>query len=67
MEGNSVFYVALEDNLGKTLDVTEEIVVTWSPHRVTVNEEFERMLAADPVLHVFCMKMFHNWDGNHRM
>lgn len=34
---------------------------------MTVNGEFERTLAADPVLKVFCKKMFYIWHGNHRM
>lgn len=67
MEGNDVFYVAIEDNAGKTLDVTPEIEGTWSPHWLTINADFERMLAADPVLKVFCKKMFYISDGNHRM
>lgn len=67
MEGNGVFYVALDDNEGKTLDVSAEIISTWSQHWVTVNNEFEAMLAADPALQIFCGKMFHVWDGNHRI
>jgi len=67
MEGNGVFYVALEDNEGKTLDVNPDILSSWSSHWVTVDNEFEAMLAADPILHVFCGKMFHVWDGNHRI
>jgi len=59
MEGSGVFYVALEDNHGKTLDVSLDITASWSPHWITVNNEFEAMLAADPVLQEFCGKMFH--------
>ncbi len=40
MEGNGIFYVALEDNEGKILDVSAEIIFTWSQHWVTVNNEF---------------------------
>jgi hypothetical protein len=67
MEGNGVFYVASEDNDGKTKDVTPEIKSSWSHHWVRVNDEFESMLATDPILNVFCGKMFHVWDGNHRV
>jgi hypothetical protein len=44
------FYVALEDNEGKTSNVSEEIISTWSQHWVTVNNKFEAMLSADPIL-----------------
>jgi hypothetical protein len=30
MEGNGVFYVALENNEGKTMDVTPDIMASWS-------------------------------------
>lgn len=53
MEGNGVFYIAIEVNLGKTQDVTPDTIATWSPHWKSVNDDFERMLAADPVLNVF--------------
>ena len=67
MEGNGVFYVAIEDNKGKTKLVTPKITSTWGRHWVSINEEFECMLAADPILSVFCGRMFHVWDGNHRV
>ena len=59
MEDNGVFYVALEDNEGKTLNVSVKIIFTWSQHWVTMNNKFEAMLAADPALQVFCGNMFH--------
>lgn len=34
---------------------------------MTITDEFKRMLTADLVLKVFCGKMFHVWDGNHRV
>jgi hypothetical protein len=37
MEGNGVFYVALEDNEGKTLDVTPDIMASWSDYWVQAN------------------------------
>ena len=67
LKGNGVFYVALEDNEGKTSDVSAKIFSTWSQYWVTMNNKFEAMLAADPALQVFCGKMFHVWDGNHRI
>lgn len=67
MEGNGVFYVALENNDSKNMDVTPDIITLWSPHWVNVNAEFESMLAAHLVLKVFCGKMFHVRDGNHKI
>lgn len=55
MEGNEVFYVALEDNESKIKDMTPKIMEAWSPHWKFVNAEFESMLATDHVLKVFCM------------
>lgn len=30
MEGHGVFYIALENNEGKTVDVTKDIIKSWS-------------------------------------
>ena len=30
MEGNGVFYFALENNEGKTIDITDSIIESWS-------------------------------------
>lgn len=72
VEGQGVFYVAIEnDNKEpgkvKTVDVTAEMVASWSPNWVKVNAEFEDFLQADPDLQKFSDKMFHVWDGNHRL
>lgn len=49
LEGHGVFYVALENDDKKTVDVNEEVTASWSPHWHTVNNEFENQLRADPV------------------
>ena len=67
MEGNGVFYVALENNEGKTVDVTDDIIKTWSPNWLIANAAFERELQNDEDLKVFSGKMFMVWDGNHRL
>jgi len=67
MEDNGSFYVAIEDNEGKTLDIFLDIISTWTLHWVTVNNKFEAMLVADPFFEAYCRKMFHVWDGNHRI
>jgi hypothetical protein len=67
MEGNGVFYVALENNEGKTIDVTNDITNTWSSNWVRANAAFERELQNDEDLKVFSGKMFMVWDGNHRL
>ena len=67
LEGNGVFYVALENNEGKTMDVTPDIISTWSDHWVQVNAQFEEQLNLDEDLRVFSGKMFMVWDGNHRL
>jgi hypothetical protein len=65
MEGNRVFYVALENNEGKTMDVTPEIMASWSNIWVKANAEFEKELNSDDDLRGFSDKMFMVWDGNH--
>jgi hypothetical protein len=58
MEGNRVFYVALENNEGKTMDVIPDIMASWSNNWVKANEEFEKELNNDDDLRVFLGKMF---------
>ena len=58
MEGNGVFYVALENNEGKTIDVTDDIIKTWSANWIKANAVFERDLQNDEDLKVFSGKMF---------
>ena len=61
------FYVALEDHLGHTNDVTPSVVSNWSTMWKEVNDDFESKLLADDDLKVFSGKMFMVWDGNHRL
>jgi hypothetical protein len=67
MDGFGAFYMALEDDCGRTVDVTKEITEKWSPLWKRRNEEFEEYISRDEHLKVFCNKMFHVWDGNHRL
>jgi hypothetical protein len=67
MEGNGVFYVAFENNEGKTMDVTLDIMASWSNSQVQANAQFEEELNSDDDLRVFSNKMFMVWDGNHRL
>jgi hypothetical protein len=67
MEGNGVFYVALGNNEGKTIDVTLDIVASWSDKWVQANALFEEELNSDDDLRVFSGKMFMVWDGNYRL
>lgn len=56
-----------DEKIPKSVDVTEDIIASWSQHWVTKNNEFELFLLADPDLRKFSKKMFHVWDGNHRL
>ena len=67
MDGNGVFYVALENNEGKTMDVTQNIIGSWSDYWVRAIDAFEKILQTDEDLKVFSGKMFMVWDGNHRL
>ena len=67
MDGHGIFYVSLEDHQGKTSDVSEADVQSWSILWKEENKKFERKLLADPTWKQFSNKMFHVWDGNHRL
>jgi hypothetical protein len=67
IEGNGVFYVALENNEGKAKDVTPDIMASWSKNCVKANAEFEKEVNSDDDLRVFLGKMFMVWDGNHHL
>ena len=67
MEGNGYFYVAIENNHGVSVDVSDSIKAQWSAEWIKVNDEFERMLQEDEDLKIFSQKMFQVWDGNHRL
>ena len=59
MEGNGVFYVALENNEGKTMDVIDNIIDSWSENWVLANDAFEKILQADEDLIVFFWQNVH--------
>ena len=65
MEGNGVFYVALEDNESKTSNRRDHFHLESALG--DSEQQFEAMLTADLALKVFCEKMFHVWNGNHRI
>jgi len=65
MEGNGIFYIALENNEEKTIDVTDDIIKSWSTNWVRANVVFERELHNDEDFKIFSGKMFMVWDGNH--
>ena len=67
MDGHGVFYVALQDHLGKTADVTQADRDSWSPLWKEADLKFEQMLCRDETWNQFSNKMFHVWDGNHRL
>jgi hypothetical protein len=67
MEGIRVFNVELENNEGKTMDVTPNITASWSDNWVQANAEFEKELNSDDDLRVSFGKMFMVWNGNHRL
>ena len=67
MGSNGIFFVALENHEGKVVIVTKDVTDTWSPHWVTANTAFENKLLQDDDLKCFSNKMFHVWDGNHRL
>jgi hypothetical protein len=66
IDGCGAFYVALEDDSGTIMKITDKITEKWSPVWKRRNDEVEEYLKADEHLKVFSNKMFHVWDGNLR-
>ena len=60
-------YVALENNEGKTIDVTNSIVEFWTENWVRANDAFKKILQTDEDFKVFFGKIFMVWDGKHRL
>ena len=67
MEGNGVFYVALENNKGNTINVTNSNIESQNENWVRANDAFEKILQTREDFKVFYGKMFMLWDGNHRL
>lgn len=67
MDGHGVFYVALQDDEGRIHDVTTEDRRQWSPLWQKANDVFEEELKKEDCWQQFSGKMFHVWDGNHRL
>ncbi|KAG0594988.1 hypothetical protein M758_UG129100 [Ceratodon purpureus] len=67
MEGNGYFYVAIENNHGVSVDVSDSIKAKWSAEWINVNDELERMLQEDEDIKIFSLKRFQMWKGNHRL
>ncbi len=61
-----VFCISLEGIDGCIVDVTLERTISWDDWKV-VNNEFEEFLQSKISLHHLMGKMFHVWDGNHRL
>ena len=61
------FYVALNNNEGKTNDVTDSIIDSWSENWVRTNDAFEKILQTDEDLKIFFGKMFMVWNGDYRL
>lgn len=66
-DGQGVFYVALQDNVGRIVDVSEAETKSWSKLWIEANEAFEAELEKEEAWRPFRGKMFHVWDGNHRL
>ena len=49
------------------MDVTDNIIDSWSEIWVRANDAFEKILQVDKDLKVFSSKMFMVWDRNHRL
>lgn len=60
-------YVAICIVKGIELSLTEEMRAFWDPHWQHLNDNFEEVLMSPEHLRSLSNKMFHMWDGNHRL
>jgi hypothetical protein len=65
--GDRCFYVSTTNDQGASMDVSSVVSDSWSSHWIQRNKEFEEYLLSDPDLAFLSNKMFHVWDGNHRL
>lgn len=65
--GGPVFYVAVKSFEMEECFVTEEMRRGWSKLWQKADRDFERVLNSNPELARFSNRMFHVWDGNHRL
>jgi len=66
-DGDQALYVSIynDKELDNTLDVSNEMINSWSPFWKDANARFESMLIRDPDLAHMSGKMFFVWEGNH--
>ena len=58
-DGDRVLYVSIYNNKAESLDVTSDIIDSWSSLWQSANDRFEAKLADDPNLAKFSGKMFY--------
>lgn len=66
-EGDRVLYVSLFSSKDNVLKVKPTDDFLENPHWKAVNDEFEKLLMADPDLHQFSDMYFYVYEGNHRL
>ena len=64
-EGDCAMYLSIYNDDNKVLDVSHDIVTSWSTYWKEANYKFEAKLADDLDLAPLSGKMFFWWDGNH--
>lgn len=65
--GSPAFYVATKSFAMEETIVTAQMRKGWSKLWQKADRDFERALKSNPDLVKFSNKMFHVWDGNHRL
>ena len=65
--GGPVFYVSTTSYQLQEKEVTDDARSAWSSLWQIEERKFEERLQSDPDLLKYSNKMFHVWDGNHRL
>ena len=65
--GGPAFYVATKSYGMEETNVTAKMRKGWSKLWQKADKDFELLLKSNPDLVKFSNKMFHVWDGNHRL
>ena len=66
-EGDWALYVSIYNDLNVALNVSLDIISSWSNHWLEANKEFEKKLLKDVDLAPLFSKMFYIWKDNHQL
>lgn len=64
--GDRPLYVSIFNDVGLEVDVTPQVISTWSTHWQDASTKFDNFVERDGELQILHGKMLFVWEGNHR-